>query len=49
MDGNNKLKNSVKGSDKAGISGAEVMIETATGLSVVCNEPYFCAALAVPA
>ena len=33
IDGNNKLKNSVKMNDKAGISAAELMIETATELS----------------
>ena len=33
IDGNNKLKSSVKISYRAGIREAEVMIETATGLS----------------
>ena len=33
IDGNNKLKNPVKMNDKAGISAAELMIETATELS----------------
>ena len=37
IDGNNKLKSSVKTSDRAGISEAEVMIETATGLSQKLN------------
>ena len=37
IDGNNKLKSSVKISDRAGISEAEVMIETATGLSQKLN------------
>ena len=36
-DGNNKLKNSVKINDKAGISAAELMIETATELSQKLN------------
>ena len=36
-DGNNKLKNSVKMNDKAGISAAELMIETATELSQKLN------------
>ena len=33
IDGNSKLKSSVKSSDRAGISATEVMIETASGLS----------------
>ena len=33
IDRKSKLKSSVKSSDRAGISGAEVMIETASGLS----------------
>lgn len=33
IDGKNKLKSSIKGSDRAGISTAEVMVETATELS----------------
>ena len=33
VDGNQKLKNSVKAGDKAGISAAEIMLETATQLS----------------
>ena len=37
IDGNNKLKSSVKISDRAGIREAEVMIETATGLSQKLN------------
>ena len=37
IDGNNKLKNSVKINDKAGISAAELMIETATELSQKLN------------
>ena len=37
IDGNNKLKGSVKSSDRAGISEAKVMIETATGLSQKLN------------
>ena len=37
IDGNNKLKSSVKTSDRAGISKAEVMIETATDLSQKLN------------
>ena len=37
IDGNNKLKNSVKINDKAGISPAELMIETATELSQKLN------------
>ena len=37
IDGNNKLKSSVKSSDRAGISEAKVMIETATGLSQKLN------------
>ena len=37
IDGNNKLKSSVKTIDRAGISKAEVMIETATGLSQNLN------------
>ena len=37
IDGNNKLKSSVKTSDRAGVSEAEVMIETATGLSWKLN------------
>lgn len=32
-DGNNKLKSSIKSSDRAGIRTAEVMIQTATELS----------------
>ena len=37
VDGNNKLKNSVRISDKAGISAADLMIETATELSQKLN------------
>ena len=37
IDGNNKLKSSVKTIDRAGISKAEVRIETATGLSQKLN------------
>ena len=37
IDGNSKLKNSVKINDKAGISAAELMIETATELSQKLN------------
>ena len=37
IDGNSKLKSSVKSSDRAGISAAEVMIETASGLSQKLN------------
>ena len=37
IDGNNKLKNSVKINYKAGISSAELMIETATELSQKLN------------
>lgn len=33
IDGKNKLKSSIKSSDRAGISTAEVMVETATELS----------------
>ena len=36
-DGNSKLKSSINSSDRAGISAAEVMIETATGLSQKLN------------
>ena len=36
-DGNSKLKSYVKSSDRAGISAAEVMIETASGLSQRLN------------
>ena len=37
IDGNSKLKNSVKINDKAGVSAAELMIETATELSQKLN------------
>ena len=37
IDGNSKLKSSVKSSDRAGINAAEVMIETASGLSQKLN------------
>ena len=37
IDGNSKLKSSVKSSDRAGISAAELMIETASGLSQKLN------------
>lgn len=37
IDGNSKLKSSVKSSDRAGIRAAEVMIETASGLSQRLN------------
>lgn len=37
VDGNSKLKSSVKSSDRAGINAAEVMIETASGLSQKLN------------
>ena len=37
IDGNSKLKSSVKSSDRAGISAVEVMIETASGLSQKLN------------
>ena len=37
IDGNSKLKSSVKSSDRAGIRAAEVMIETASGLSQKLN------------
>ena len=37
IDGNSKLKSSVKGSDRVGISAAEIMIETASGLSQKLN------------
>ena len=36
IDGNNKLKSSFKSSDKTGTSAAEIMTETATGISH-CN------------
>ena len=37
IDGNSKLKSSVKSCDRAGINAAEVMIETASGLSQKLN------------
>jgi len=37
IDGNSKLKSSVKSSDRAGINAAEVMIETASGLAQKLN------------
>lgn len=37
IDGNSKLKSSVKSRDRAGISAAEVLIETASGLSQKLN------------
>ena len=37
IDGNSRLKSSVKSSDRAGISAAEVMIETPSGLSQKLN------------
>ena len=37
IDGNSKLKSSVKSSDRAGISAADVVIETASGLSQKLN------------
>ena len=40
-DGNNKLKRSVKCSDRAGVSAAQLMIETATGLSQKLNAELF--------
>ena len=41
IDGNSKLKSLVKSSDRAGISAADVMIETASGLSQKLNAEIY--------